>query len=140
MIVSRRRVALAGLLAAGSVALGGCAATRTVRGKVLSGEAGIATVVPSNDLRLEEPGVPGVRVWITDGSSGMGSVAEATSKGDGSFSLRVPEAAMTRRVDLHAGGDTVLEFSGSVLLPMDDRRLLVFIEPSSAPDAGGRSR
>lgn len=114
--------------------LGGCETSRTVSGKVLPGPTGVATVVQENDPRLEEPGVGGVDVRISDGATGLGSVAQTTTAPDGAFSLRVPERAMTRRLEVLAEGEDIVRFRGSSFLPMDGRRLLIFVERRGAAE------
>ncbi|HZW11462.1 MAG TPA: hypothetical protein VFF69_16295 [Phycisphaerales bacterium] len=132
------------LAAGGSVLLlatsGACSTNRAVSGKVLPGEAGVATVVQENDPRLEGEGLAGVELRVTDGSTGMGSIASTTTKADGSFSLKVPEAAMTRRLEVHATSEQILPFRGSTMLPMDGRKLLLFVEPVREIPARGRER
>ncbi len=110
--------------------LGACASTGAVSGRVLPGDAGIATVVQANDPRLQESGVPGVQIRITDGSGGMGSIAEAVSKSDGSFSLRVPRDQMSERLQIHAAAEGIVPLHSAIFLPMDGRKLLVFVQPT----------
>ena len=134
------RAGLVGLAGTLAVSASGCAASRAVQGRVLPGPAGIATVVQANDPRLSEPGLGGVEIRLTDGSGGMGSVAHAVSREDGSFSLRVSESAMTRRLGLHAESDAIIAFHGTAHLPMDDRRLLVIVQPREQAGDGGTAR
>jgi hypothetical protein len=70
----------------------------------------------------------------------MGSVAETVSREDGSFSLRLPEGAMTRRLDVHATSEDIVAFRGTAHLPMDDRRLLIIVQPRGQSVGGGTAR
>jgi hypothetical protein len=121
-------------------ALGACSSSRAVSGKVLPGEAGVATVVQENDPRLEEPGLAGVELRVTDSNSGMGSIASTTTKADGSFSFKISEHAMMRRLEVHATSDRTIPFRGTTLLPMDGRKLLLFVEPVRSAQPQGQDR
>ncbi|MBK7406092.1 MAG: DUF58 domain-containing protein [Phycisphaerales bacterium] len=92
----------------GAVAtLTGCSTSQTLAGRVIPGRAGLVTVVPSNDERLDDPGLGGVRVRVLAGGGGTSSLGEGVSKPDGSFSFRIP-AVGSGRVEVVATGDEVL--------------------------------
>lgn len=123
-------------------ALGGCANnSRTVRGKVVLGEASVVTIVDAADERVERAGHGGVLVKIMRPGGGTASMAEATSLADGTFSMKLStQQAMAGRVEVVASGPDVLNCRGSVYMPSDDRRLLVFVEPKRGAAAEDGSR
>ncbi|MFG0259176.1 MAG: hypothetical protein ACF8LK_02395 [Phycisphaerales bacterium JB041] len=123
-------------------ALGGCASdSRTVRGKVVLGEASVVTVVDAADERVARAGHGGVLVKIMRPGGGTASLAEATSQPDGTFSMKLTtRQAMAGRVEVVASGPDVLNCRGSVYVPDDERRVLVFVEPKRGPAAEGGSR
>ena len=113
--------------------LSGCSSTtRTVTGMVLPGKASVVTLVAADDPRLESPGVGDVHLRFTHGRGTPASLAETTTRPDGSFSLRIAEGLVRGRIEVIATGPTVLTCRGAVYLPTDDRRLLVIVEPKGA--------
>ncbi|QKK08946.1 MAG: hypothetical protein HND58_12780 [Planctomycetota bacterium] len=123
-------------------ALGGCANnSRTVRGKVVLGEASVVTVVDAEDERVARAGHGGVLVKLMRPGGGTASMAEATSLADGTFSMKLTTTqAMAGRVEVVASGADVLHCRGSVYVPSEDRRLLVFVEPKRGTAAEDGSR
>ena len=68
-------------------------------------------------------------------------MAEATSLADGTFSMKLTtKQAMAGRVEVVASGADVLHCRGSVYVPGEDRRLLVFVEPKRGTAAEDGSR
>ena len=123
-------------------ALGGCANdSRTVRGKVVLGEASVVTVVDAGDERVSRAGMGGVLVKIMRPGGGTASMAEATSLADGTFSMKLStKQAMAGRVEVVASGPEVLNCRGSVYVPGEDRRMLVFVEAKHRTGSEGESR
>lgn len=109
----------------------GCASnSRTVRGRVIVGQAGVVTLVDAKDARLDRKGIGGVLVRIMRPGSLVAPMAEAATGTDGNFSLKLTELEATvGRVEVVASGADILTCRGSVYVPGEDRRLLIFAEP-----------
>ena len=114
-------------LFAGLLALGGCAAGRTVEGKVVDGPAGIVLAADQNDTRIKGPGVGNVTLQLRGRGAGDSErvIQEAKSKADGSFVL--PFKGLT----MHEDGVVVVTrpgyapVRGKFFIPEDGRTVLV---------------
>lgn len=132
----RRRVHAISAAVLGCLAvLSGCSNSQSLTGRVLPGRAGLVTVVAADDPRMAEPGLGGVRVRVVRGAGTPGSLSEGVSQADGSFTLRVPAAGLSGRVDVVASGDAVLTARGSIYIPSGGRRVLVIVEQTK-PEPG----
>lgn len=121
-----------------SLMLGGCGGSRTVQGRVVTGKAGVVTLVDVGDARLEAAGVDGVLVRIMRPGATV-AMAEATTTGGGSFSMKLTEdQALAGRVEVEARGASVLTSRGSVYVPDEGRRVLIYVEPRRGSEDGAR--
>jgi hypothetical protein len=135
-----RRLAGLGVALVCVLGLFGCGGgAMRIEGKVVGGATGVVTLAEAGDARLGGPGVPGVSVRVHRPGAPNAPVAEATSGAEGGFTLRVPESdVLGGRMEVVASGPGVLVCRGSVYLPRDGRRLLVFVERSGGGGASAR--
>lgn len=83
----------------GLITLGGCAAGRTVEGKVIDGPASILLVADAKDARVKGPGVGEATLELRGRGAGDQErvISEVKSKPDGTFVL--PFAGLTMHED-----------------------------------------
>ncbi len=126
-------------LAAAAMLLVGCGGTSKIRGKVVPGPVGVATVVASDDERLENPGLAGVEVALLRdaGPRGGGVIAKVVSDETGSFEIPLgrgqhPGGAVVVRVQ----GDSVFSAHTRSFLPSGGQHLLcTAVERTKSPDS-----
>lgn len=124
-------------LLVGLVALGGCAAGRTVEGKVVDGPAGIVLAADANDARIKGPGVGEVTLQLRGRGAGDSErvIQEAKSRPDGSFIL--PFKGLT----MHEDGVVVVTrpgyapVRGKFFIPQDGRTVLVVMRRTGSDAA-----
>ena len=127
-----QRAAFAAASAAVCIAgLGACGSTHSVRGKVVSGDIGIVTLVPEQDARLasvEAPaGIPGVTVELRRADA---VIASAESGLDGSFTMKLDRSRSGTRYNVVALGPSIFPVRstsyppgrGQVMLVVADER------------------
>ena len=111
----------------GLLALGGCAAGRTVEGKVVDGPAGIVLAADEKDSRIKGPGVGEATVQLRGRGAGDSErvIQEARTKPDGSFVLGF------KGLTMHEDGVVVITrpgyapVRGKFFIPPDGRTVLV---------------
>ena len=117
--------------------LAGCS-EYALRGHAVSGAYNTLEIVPSDDPRLKDPGLSGVRIEAIRDPDSLGKevVAATTSRGDGKISLVIGDFGagwMDESWDLRAsmGGDWFTQ--NRVVLPRrgSDLRILVVVAPGT---------
>ncbi|MFG0285016.1 MAG: hypothetical protein ACF8R7_11385 [Phycisphaerales bacterium JB039] len=139
---TRMLLALAPACAAAMTLACGCA-SKTM-GRVITGSAGVVTVVPNDGAYDDRAGVEGVKITVREKST-VGSnaiVAEATSGEGGWFSFETPRAVSRDTVEVTAQLGTARQ-RGTVVFPGAESLLLVILPerdvPAPAePDDGSR--
>ena len=128
--------------AAATFVLGGCDAY-TLQGHVVNGQYNMLELVPSNDPRLREPGMAGVRVEAirNPGSLGKEVVAGATSGRNGDVRLVINEFGagwMDEAWLLRAriGNNWFAESQTELPKASSDLRLLIVISPGTGSARG----
>lgn len=114
-------VMLCGLL------LVGCGSTSTVRGRVVPGEIGVVTVVPTNDDRLlaTTQGIPGIKVEMRKSQT---VISSATSNPDGSFTMKLDNRSTGTRYDIVATGPGIFPVRSTSYPPQDGQTLLIIAD------------
>lgn len=125
------------LLVVASAALSGCS-DYVLRGQAISGAYNSVELVPSDDPRLKDPGLSGVRIEaIRDPDSlGRDVAASTTSGGNGAINLAIGKFGagwMDEEWDLRASmdGDWFAQNRVSLPGPGSSLRLLVVIAPGT---------
>lgn len=114
--------------------LSGCGGV-TFAGRVVSGPANIATVVPATDPRLKgDTGVGGVSIELLDDK--QNSYGSDVSSPDGTFAITVPTAsAPTRPTIVRVTGPGISANDTTLYLPRGDSSILVNVRRD--PNAAG---
>jgi hypothetical protein len=114
-------VMLCGLL------LVGCGSTSTVRGRVVPGEIGVVTVVPTNDDRLlaTTQGIPGIKVEMRKSQT---VITSATTTPDGSFTMKLDNRSTGTRYDIVATGPGIFPVRSTSYPPQDGQTLLIIAD------------
>lgn len=115
--------------AAGVIATVGACGT-TLKGRAITGSAGIVTVVPDDGARDERPGIEGVEVTIR--TAGGGIIGTTTSEPDGRFTLKTTNDLARGRVEVIAEREGYPRQRGTVTFPGSRHLLLVIL-----PERGG---
>ena len=109
-----------------------CGCGYRIEGRAVPGGFGTVTWVDAEDQRLQQRGIPGVRVQLVRDPDRMRRevVAEATSAADGSFTLDTRSFGagwMDERWEITASGPGSSAAATRTELPMNasDRRLLI---------------
>ncbi len=111
--------------------LGACGTT--MKGRVVTGSAGVVAVVPDDGARDHREGVGGVTVTIR--SRGAGAIiGEAVSREDGRFSIKAPNPQARGRIDVVAEAEGYPRQQGTVVFPGQGSLLLVILPER---DGGG---
>jgi hypothetical protein len=110
--------------AAGMVA-GTAACGTQMKGRAITGSAGIVTVVPDDGAHEDRPGVEGVEVTVR--TAGGGIIGTATSKADGRFSLKTSSDRARGQVEVIAEREGYPRQRGTVVFPGAGRLLLVIL-------------
>jgi hypothetical protein len=136
-MIMNRRIALPSFIVLILLATTGCGGY-ALRGQVISGPYNSVELVPSDDPRLKESGLSGVRIEaIRDPDSLSKNVAASTmSGGNGTVTLMIGEFGagwMDEQWDLRAsmGGDWFAQNRVSLPKPGSNLRLLVVVSPGT---------
>lgn len=118
--------------------LGACT-SMSIRGKVIPGDLGRVVRVADSDERLEETGLGGVTVEVSQGGTPGHAVAvlgEAVSEADGSFRMNIPnEKLRSGRILVRAEGESIFRVQNLVDFPREGESLLVQVVPRAVtPD------
>lgn len=114
------------VIAGVALGLGGCASS-SMSGKVIAGDASVATVVATDEDRMSEAGLEGVDVEVRTGQS-RSLIGKATSGADGSFTISIAEPKQVGdRLMVFAKGSGVLPTRGEVYYPGPGRAILVIM-------------
>lgn len=97
----------------------GCGSSIRFQGRVIAGPVGVATVVPADDGRLSEPGIPGVEVTLLKATSTRGGalVSQVTTDENGTFEVLLGRGQ-------HPGGPVIVKVEGD---PIFDARSRAFL-------------
>jgi len=106
----------------------------TVRGRVVTGSVGQAVAVSPEDERLEEDGIPGMKVVVMSkggsASQGRGVYARATSDEFGDFELVFPGGTFpSDMVTIQVTGDGVFTARSTTYMPTQGGSLLCIVIP-----------
>lgn len=118
--------------------LGACGGV-TFAGRVVSGPATIATVVPATDPRLSnDTGVGGITVELLDDKENP--YGSGVSAPNGTFSISVPTtSAPTRAAIVRATGPGISSGETLLYLPRDGSRVLVNVRKDPRSTVSGSS-
>jgi|GEM_PF-6530273 len=125
---ARRTLGAWRLLACGAAACLLTACGQTVSTRVISGPAGVATVVDRNDPRMGEdtPGVSGASVRVLASTGGI--MAEGVTDEQGRAVLSIP-AKYTGRIRIETQADGYHTTRSEMIVPPESRRVLVVVQP-----------
>lgn len=115
----------------------GCSNTPVLQGRVISGNISFIAVVDGNDSRLsgEGAGIDGAEITARGGSART-LIGDATSRRDGSFSLKLREGvSYTRPIEVVAEADGFRQASGEMIIPPAGRKLLIILPPTGRAGA-----
>lgn len=115
--------------------LTGCGGV-TYAGRVVSGPASIATVVPESDPRLDSAtGVEGVLIEFKDEKQNL--FGSGVSGADGKFAISIPTAeAPTRPTVVRSTGPGLVAGETTLYLPRSGGQLLINVKRSPGSPAG----
>ena len=115
--------------------LAGCGGV-TYAGRVVSGPASIATVVPESDPRLESAtGVEGVLIEFKDEKQNL--FGSGVSGVDGKFAISIPTAdAPTRPTIVRSTGPGLVAGETTLYLPRSGGQLLINVKRAPGGSAG----
>lgn len=115
-----------------TVLLSACAPVN-IRGTVFSGEVGIIAAVPAGDKRLNDPGLPGVKVRVLQ-TGRSGAVVERTTDDQGRFSIPLEgTGALGSPMTIEASHAGHAFASESMPTPTQDTRVLIMLQPLRRP-------
>lgn len=125
----------AGIVACVGLWLGGCTSVdRTVSGKVIEGKVSMIGRVPSNDPRLEGPGLEGVKIVarLDAMRRGGATVVDGLSGPDGQIKLKTRDLKVfSEEVSVAATRDGYTPARQVMVIPSGARRLLIVLQPLS---------
>ena len=116
--------------AAGMVAGMAACAGAQLKGRAITGPAGVVAVVPDDGAHDGRPGAQGVEVTVR--TAGGGIIGTAVSRGDGRFSLKTTSDRARGRVEVIAEREGYPRQRGTVVFPGPRHLLLVIL-----PERGG---
>ena len=105
-----------------------------VRGRVITGTVGQAIATSAEDVRFEEPGLPGMDVAVLarggSVSRGRGVYAKVTTDELGDFELVFPSGTFpSDAVEIHVSGEGVFTARSTTYMPTMGGRLLCIVIP-----------
>lgn len=119
-----------------SLILVGCGSggKSVVRGRVVSGTVGQAVSVSPQDERLQEQGLPGLKVYVLSkggsASQGRGLYASAVSDEFGDFELEFPSGTFPSDVvTIQVSGEGIYTARSSTYMPTQGGNLLCIVIP-----------
>lgn len=106
----------------------------TVRGRVIAGTVGQAIATSAEDVRFDEPGLPGMEVAVlARGGSvarGRGVYAKVTTDELGGFELVFPSGTFpSDAVEIHVSGEGVFTARSTTYMPTQGGQLLCIVIP-----------
>ncbi len=128
------------LLAATALAAFGCNGYQ-LQGKVIRGEYSAVEIVPADDPRLAQPGLPGVSIHLQSDPNKLNreTIARVTSGGDGDFAIPVDLAGagfLVYDMGLFARKEGYSPAETMFRLPSDRRRVLITLTRGADRDLG----
>ena len=124
-------------LTVATLTFAGCG-TYTLDGRVIRGEASYAEIVATDSERLQQKGMPGVRVGahLNPGGLNREFLGSTTTGPNGEFSLpidRVGAGFLEYDVSVVAYKDGYLGAEQFFVLPPDEKRVLIILAPGDDP-------
>lgn len=101
----------------------------SVKGRVIAGQLSVITSVPKGDSRLEQPGVPGIRVIAIQKINNNRTISVVSGK-NGDF--RIPlkgDAGLAQNLTFSIEGEGYLPVRVDMPTPTPQQRLLVVLKP-----------
>jgi len=123
------------LMAIVLITLVGCGSTKTVvRGRVITGTVGQATVTSPGDERFDEPGLPSMTVIVLakggSAARGRGVFAKVETDELGDFELVFPGGGFPRdAVEIRVSGEGIFTARSTTFMPSKGDQLLCVVIP-----------
>jgi hypothetical protein len=137
----RARIARAVAWVGAAVMIGhmaACTGTQ-LRGRAITGSAGVVAVVPNDGAHDDRPGVEGVQVTVRAAGAGGAVIGTAVSKADGRFSFSTSTQRARGQVEVVAEREGYPRQRGSVVFPGQGHLLLVILPERGGDEVGAGS-